>query len=361
VPVGVLLSGGLDSSLITAMAARSSARVRTFTVAFPGHPSHDESRHARLVASHFHTDHTELPAASAVVDVLPVLARQFDEPIADSAIVPSFLLSKAIRQEASVALGGEGGDELFGGYPHYQWVIGLSHARKLVPGSLRGLVARAGRAMPAGARGRHHLSGLRGDIGESIAHINLYCDAPLRASLLRPLGPPVSGEQSPEAWRAGLDCAIDDPRERAMRADFHSTLVDGYLVRVDRASMLASLELRAPFLDHRLVEFAMGEVPPDQKVTRRSRKILLRALAGRVLPPALDLHRKQGLTMPLRAWFAAGWADRCAEVLRSSADLLDARAVRSLLAGQRAGRANHERLFALTMLALWRSEYRIGL
>jgi len=123
VPVGVMLSGGIDSSLVTAMAVRASSRpVKTFTVTFPGHAGFDEAPFARAVAAHFGTDHVEMPAEPASMDLLPELARQYDEPIADSSIVPTYLVSRLIRREATVALGGDGGDELFGGYPHHGWV-----------------------------------------------------------------------------------------------------------------------------------------------------------------------------------------------------------------------------------------------
>ena len=119
--------------------------------------------------------------------------------------------------------------------------------------------------------------------------------------------------------------------------------------------------MRAPFLDRRLIEFAMGEVPADLKVTRASRKILLKRLAGRLLPAAFDRERKQGFTVPLAAWMSQGWGGFIADTLGAERDLLDAGAVAHLVAGQRAGRANQERLFALTMLALWRREYRVAL
>jgi asparagine synthase (glutamine-hydrolysing) len=134
VPVGILLSGGIDSSLVTAMAARvSSTPVRTFTVTFPGHRAHDEAPHARAVAAHFGTRHTELAGEAQSVDTMVTLARQFDDPIGDSAIVPTYLVSRLIRREATVALGGDGGDELFGGYPHYGRLMRQERVRRIVP------------------------------------------------------------------------------------------------------------------------------------------------------------------------------------------------------------------------------------
>src|SRR5262249_20399663 len=123
VPIGILLSGGVDSSLVTAMAARVSSRpVKTFTISFPGHGTFDEGPYARRVAEHFGTEHVELAAEPATVGLLPDLARHFDGAIGESAMVPTFLVSPLIRREATVALGGDGGDELFGGYFQHSWV-----------------------------------------------------------------------------------------------------------------------------------------------------------------------------------------------------------------------------------------------
>ena len=138
VPVGVLLSGGLDSSLITAVAAaRSSRTLRTFTVVFRGHGRFDESCHAKLVASHFGTEHHELEAAEISPDLLPRLARQFDEPMGDSSMLPTYLLATLVRRRATVALGGDGGDELFGGYRYYSWIPRVERLRALAPAPLR--------------------------------------------------------------------------------------------------------------------------------------------------------------------------------------------------------------------------------
>ncbi|MBS3820272.1 MAG: asparagine synthase (glutamine-hydrolyzing), partial [Phycisphaerae bacterium] len=137
VSVGILLSGGIDSSIVTAAAAEvSTAPVKTFTIAFPGHGRHDESPYARLVAEHFATDHTELTAEATTVDCLPELAGQFDEPMADSSMLPTFMVSRLIRRHATVALGGDGGDELFGGYPFHQLIQRLGWMR-CVPRAVR--------------------------------------------------------------------------------------------------------------------------------------------------------------------------------------------------------------------------------
>ena len=359
VPVGILLSGGIDSSLITAAAARTSGQsVRTFTVSFPGHGSYDEGPYARMVAEHFGTQHTELAAESASPDLLPALARQYDEPIADSSIVPSFLVSRLIRQHATVALGGDGGDELFGGYPHYSWIQWQSNARRFVPAALRrGAAELAGACVPVGVRGRNYVIGATED-GHGIAHVNVYFDRWTRRRLLARGGPRVP--QIAESVRANGDPSYSLLR-RATEADFSTTMCDGYLVKVDRASMLNSLEIRAPWLDVRLIEFAFGRVPDHLRATAHDRKILPRMLAARLLPERLDLTRKQGFSIPLASWLRGSWGPFVESVLRDADPaLFDQRTIQSLLAGQRKGRANAARLFCLTMFELWRREYRIG-
>ncbi len=364
VPVGILLSGGIDSGLVTAMAARVSSRpVHTFTVSFPGAGSFDEGPYARRVAEHFGTRHSELIAEPATVALLPMLARQYDEPIADSSMVPTYLVSRLVRQKATVALGGDGGDELFGGYPHYAWIERQQQVRGMIPRYLRQGVSRfAARFLPVGVRGRNHLIGFASDVATSIAHLNLYFDAGTRRRLLAPVmdgrEAPASG---PEATRAALCIPAYSALRQATEADFRTTLVDGYLVKVDRASMLASLEVRAPWLDHRIVEFAFGRVPDDCRATAGELKILPRRLAQRLLPDGAARSRKQGFSLPLHRWFAGPWGRYMAEVL-SECDpgLFDRNVVARLLEQQRRGLANMQRLFSLTIFELWRREYRVG-
>jgi asparagine synthase (glutamine-hydrolysing) len=362
VPVGVLLSGGIDSSLVAAAAARHSpGRVRTFTVTFPDDPDHDEGPRARLVARHLGTEHTEIPSEPASLDLLPALARQFDEPMADHSLIPTYLVSRAIRRHMKVALGGDGGDELFGGYPHYGWLAGVEKMKRFMPRGLRSLLGSSARRLRLGTRGRNHLLALGGDRAAAIAHVNLYFDAHTRRRLLAPLQRGLRpGAMSPEQWRAGLCAPGMTLLQQATRVDLQTTLVDGYLVKVDRASMLSSLEVRCPWLSHPLVEFAFGRVPDDLKVGRRGRKILPRRLAARLLPSGLDLERKQGLTMPLDRWLRTGGAAGLEAVLREAdPSLFDPRVIGELLDLQRRGYRNAQRLFAVAVFELWRREYRV--
>jgi asparagine synthase (glutamine-hydrolysing) len=355
VPVGIMLSGGVDSSLVTAMAARvSSKRVRTFNISFPGHTAYDESPHARLVAKHFGTDHVELTGEIATVDLLPELARQYDEPMADSSMIPTFLVSRLIREAATVALGGDGGDELFGGYTHYEWVRRQAMIRSYVPAPLRGLVSNAAKLLPVGVRGRNYLVGASNDIDWSIAHANLYFDEGTRRRLLSP-----SKLDDPSAERNKARFAWGDtPVQRAMAMDFRTYMVDDILVKVDRASMMASLEVRAPLLDPRIIEFAFGRVPDRLRAGKGERKVLLKKLARKVLPPELDITRKQGFSIPLHTWFQGEWGTYMREVLLSAdPKIFDIGTIESIISGQDRGLTNTHRLYALTMFELWRREY----
>lgn len=359
VPVGVLLSGGVDSSLITAMAARAGNATRTFTVRFPGYSSHDESGHARLVARHFGTDHVEIDAGAVEIALLSNLARQFDEPMIDSSMVPTYLVSQVVREHCTVALGGDGGDELFGGYPHYDRMLRMQARVGAIPRGLRAALGEVvGRVMPAGVRGRNWLQALGTDFGGDVPLVTQIVDVETRK---RVLGKARRWTPVAEAIRQKGIPSRGDLLQRATRLDFRTYLSEDLLVKVDRASMLNSLELRAPMLDTAIMEFAFGRVPSHLKATTHARKILLKKLARRILPPDFDLVRKQGFSIPLSDWLRAGpWLEYFRSVLLDPAtDWCSHAFVEGLLAGERKGRSNGERLFGLLMFELWRREYQI--
>jgi len=362
VPVGVLLSGGVDSSLVTAMAARALPKVKTFTVRFPGFGKYDETEHARLIATHFGTKHMELDAGAGDtnVELLPMLARQVDEPIADSSVIPTYLVSRLTRQHCTVALGGDGGDELFGGYRHYSRLLRMQRTLRGIPRVLRRPVATAAACLlPIGFKGRNWLQGLEANLGAGLPWIATHFDRCARRQLMRqhPEWPLVG-----ELVRERSMPPMQDLLQRATRSDFENYMVDDILAKVDRASMLSSLEVRAPLLDCRLIEFAFAKVPSNLKATVFDHKILLKNLAVRVLPQGFDRGRKQGFSIPLASWLRAGrWLQFFRSVLlESDGAVFDKQALRKLLNGQAKGRANAERLFALVMFELWRQEYRVS-
>lgn len=356
VPVGVLLSGGIDSSLVAAIASRIQPGIRTFTVSFPGQGRFDESSHARKVVEHLGLEHTELQVEGFEPDVLYELATQFDDPIADHAIVPNYLLSKCVKQEVAVALGGDGGDELFGGYRHYDWMQTQARLRN-VPEPLRELASRAGKLLPIGTRGRHHVMGVRNGVERAIAHVNLYFDLEWRSRLVEGLG-----SERPEARKMKLARTRSDPMEMVAATDFYTTLAEGYLVKVDRASMLPSLEVRAPLLDDRIVRFSREEVPPRLKCHGGETKILLRRVARNLLPEEIATKRKQGFTMPVHRWMEEGWGGFLREILLApSQNLLDHGAIERLLSFQDRGLNNAHRILALAILVLWSDAYGMRL
>ncbi len=362
VPVGVLLSGGVDSSLITAMAVRASSNVKTFTVGFPGFGKYDESEHARLIAGHFGTEHIELSADDVSPNLLEPLAHQCDEPMIDSSIVPTYLLCHLVRQHCAVALGGDGGDELFGGYAHYNRLLWTKEKFQRMPRALKNTIAYLARAtLPVGFKGRNWLQSLSCDLNTGLPLIASFFEGESRRQLLG-CGTNTAWPLVAEGIRASRVPAVEDLLLRATRMEFENYMAEDILVKVDRASMLNSLEMRAPLLDHRIIEFAFARVPSHMKTTAYERKILLKQLAAKLLPPEFDQKRKQGFSIPLASWLKDGpWRDFFHEILLDEQCLFDRKTVARLIRGQDRGMHNQERLFGLVMFELWRREYQVSL
>ena len=358
VPVGILLSGGVDSSLITAMAARKSSHVKTFSIGFPGHGKIDETLHARLIAKHFGTQHTELIAEPASASLVPMLAKQFDEPMVDSSMIPTFLVSQLVRKHCKVALGGDGGDELFGGYEHYSRLLWMQKKLKFIPSPLRSSIAfTAEKLLPVGMKGRNWLQFLNADLENSLPLISTRFDLTTRRKLMKK----PNLHNVAEALVKSRVPMHPDLLQRSTRMDFENYLAEDLLVKVDRASMLNSLEVRSPFLDQHLIEFAFSKVPSSLKATILQKKILLKMLTARVLPKTFDRQRKQGFSIPLVEWLKSGkFRDLFNDILRDPHCSFDARIINSLLNGQDRGHNNSERLFALVFFELWRREYGIS-
>ena len=358
VPVGVLLSGGVDSSLITALASRKSSDITTYTIRFPEGGDFDESAHARLIALHFGTHHVEMDAEATTVDLLPTLAAQFDEPVIDSSMLPTYLVSKLVRQQGKVALGGDGGDELFGGYIHYPRLLWMAQNLGKLPLHLRKIFSSLGLGLlPVGFKGRNWLAGLGTDFTMDLPLIANYFDSGTRSKML-----PASGiGRFAEAFYDSRVPEHPDLLHRATLMDFSNYLPEDILVKVDRASMLNSLELRAPFLDYRVIELAFGSVTSEMKATSTDKKILLKTIAKRMLPPTFDFNRKQGFSIPLPHWIADGpWRKYFYDVLLDPATQYNKKTISSLLKGQDKGRNNAEKLFGLVMLELWRRQYSVN-
>lgn len=350
VPIGVFLSGGLDSSLITAAASEvSSETVNTFTVAMRGSKL-DESRYAREISDYFGTEHNVLNIADPDPQVIEDITPFIDEPLADSSIIPSFLICKLTRDYATVALGGDGGDEVFGGYRHYQRVLrnGYLDSRFLRP-----ILKTAGGCaslFPAGLRGRNKVSSLIN--GGSFEHVmgTPYFDQGLRKRIFTSFAQSELGEQlcAPEERQLSFYRKGSTAVDSLMRMDFSCVLPDDYLVKVDRASMYNSLEVRAPMLDYRMVEYCYSRIAPALKVSSSETRRIQNQMARSHLPSNYELNRKQGFSIPMEYWLKN--IDLFSYFERLPSDLFDMREMESLVCGQEKGRTNSARLFALLML-----------
>jgi len=313
VPVGAFLSGGIDSSLVTAlMAASAPGEVRSFSVGFEAVPW-DEAPHAAAVAAHLGTRHlaTYIGPGNAlgVVADLPAI---YDEPFADDSMIPTTLLCRMARAHVTVALSGDGGDELFAGYDKYADAAHWLDRRAAMPGMVRSLAdaVMAGAVAPLARRWggrklarRAHLLGtlLAGDPGGGMAE---RFNAAIMEQTLDPerlLAEPGSGGGADAAGGLGRGTAID----RLTFMDTGSYLIDDILVKVDRASMAASLEVRCPLLDYRLIELSW-RFPTEAKIQGGVGKLPLRAALHRYVPRALVERPKQGFGAPVEAWLSDG-------------------------------------------------------
>lgn len=350
VPTGVFLSGGLDSSLIVAAAAEVTDRpVKTFTISVPG-SALDESSHARLVADYFGTEHCVLELPKPSLHVLDELAPFVDEPLADSSILPTYLISQLTAEHVKVALGGDGGDELYGGYRHYQQPLIDQHRFGRVPDWLLWYAGSLVAKLPAGIRGRNRLASLRGGIKQAGVWGTPYFDINLRRRILQPWIVNALGSEIDVPERRLLRLMEDggnDTVDALTKTDFHCILPDDFLVKVDRASMANSLEVRSPLLDYRLVEHAFGSIPTNWKVNRNERRRVQNLMAKKYLPKEFQLNRKQGFSVPLDQWLRKEDINR----YEGMSKFVDQTEVQNLVRGQKKGRANGSRLFALIMLA----------
>jgi len=367
VPLGAFLSGGVDSSAVVAgMAAESGRPVITTTITFP-HSSFDEAPHARAVARALGTDHTEVVVEPHAVDVLPRLAWHLDEPFADSSAVPSYYVAKAARQRVTVALSGDGGDEVFAGY---EWRYGMNlleaRVRGLVPGALRrsllGPLSTAwpkGDRLPRALRWKFFLRNLSLSPEEAyFTDMSLFTPGDKRTLLTAEFRRSLGGYTPFTAFRTHFDRVRDrDHLSRILYVDLKTYLPNDILVKMDRMAMASSLEVRSPLLDHRVIEFAAG-LPSNLKYRRGVSKYLLKRYAERRVPPAVIHRPKMGFSIPLADWLRGE--------LRATAEdlLLSDRAVgrgyfapdqvRGVWARHQAQARNHSHhLWALMMLELW--------
>ena len=373
VPVGVFLSGGVDSTAVAALAARHQSPLATFAIGFE-EGSFDESPFARLAARHVGSQHREeILSGRACLDLVPEVVEILDEPFADPSILPTLLLSRFVRRHVTVALAGDGGDELFAGYDTFLAHGPAALAARLPRPALAAAEALASR-LPASSRNmsldfrvKQFLRGL--DAGPSLWH-QAWIGSFVPAELARLLAPELRPLARPEvAWREVLDEAARAQEagvtpgsvDEALRFFLTRYLADDILVKADRASMAASLEVRAPFLDTEVVELAL-RLPARYKLARGRTKVLLKSALRGLVPDAI-LHRpKKGFGIPVAAWIRGPLRPLFEDLFSPSSlqrsGVLDPPAARALLDRHLSGAVDLRKpLWTLASFLLWQRRW----
>jgi len=367
VPLGAFLSAGVDSPTVVALMQAQSARpVRTFTIGVRD-PSLNEAERARAIAAHLATDHTELVVEPAeACAVIPRLPEIYDEPFADYSQIPTYLVSKLARASVTVALSGDGGDEVFAGYTRYLWIKRLwgvagwlpGRARRALGGLLGLLSPAAWDRLLAPLPARRRLAHVGDKIHKGAEIIGQHSADAMYARLVS-LWPDASllADRHTYPWNEAALFAIPDVVARLRAMDMMTYLPDDILTKLDRATMAMSLEGRVPLLDHRVVEFAW-RLPPDLLIRNGESKWLLRQILYRYVPRALTQQPKMGFGIPLADWLRGplrAWAEELlAEPALAAGGFVEAKAVRAIWQDHLAGRTNRaHHLWAVLMLQAW--------
>jgi len=375
VPLGALLSGGVDSATVVALMQKSSDRpIQTFTIGFQ-EQGFDEAGHARAVAAHLGTDHTDITLAPEHArNIIPNLADWYDEPFADSSALPTRLVSELARRHVTVALSGDGGDETFLGYNRYHTADALWQRMQRTPAALRrfsasilggvssGLWDSLSQLIPASRR-----PSLAGDKAHKLADALRQPEADdIYKALVSHWRIPIvldGAEQFTPVWEAAR--AIPDFGERMAFLDTQTYLPDDILTKVDRASMSVSLEARVPLLDHRLMEFAWS-LPKRMRLRDGQRKWLLRQVLYRHVPREMVERPKSGFAVPIADWLRGplrDWTENLIDEQRLREEgWFDPAPIRHAWAEHLAGKGNHwEALWGICMAQAWRERWVVGL
>jgi asparagine synthase (glutamine-hydrolysing) len=361
VPLGAFLSGGVDSTIVVGLMARlTGSRVKTFSIGFAGDPRYDETHYARIAARAFDTEHVEFTLTPASFDLVASLVRHHDGPFGDSSAIPTSVVAMLTREHVTVALTGDGGDELFCGYLRF---LAAEWAER-IPRPLRALASGVGHILPGTARersllarARRFLQGAALPLADRMAGWNSFFDprAILRRDLAAHLGDAVD---APLAWqRAEFARARGrSTLSRVLEHNFRTYLPWDLLVKADRTSMEHSLETRSPFLDTALVEYVASLPPAYLRRGRQTKRILKHAFRD-LLPSAIRTRGKMGFGIPLGTWFRGDLQSYLRDHLGATAALynyLDRGFVEGLLREHLEGRADHgQRLWSLLTFELW--------
>jgi asparagine synthase (glutamine-hydrolysing) len=363
VPLGALLSGGIDSSLIVGLMSQASSRpVRTFAVGFADDASYDERSYARLVAERFGTEHTEYVVRADAVALLDRLLWHHDQPFGDSSAIPTYLVCQLAREHVTVVLNGDGGDEVFGGYDRF---VAAALAER-VPAVVNRLARRGASILPR----NHAYHSLRPRLERFTEFADLsprdryqswvgVMNRDLLEQVLAPLGERAELAVAERSMAAAYERAADAPTlDQILYANFVTYLPDDLAVKMDRMSMAHSLEARSPFLDTALIEY-LASVAATRKVGLRRLKPLLRRALRPMLPDEIWNRRKHGFGVPVGRWFKDGelrtlFEDEVLAADARSAAMLEAEVVRRMWSDHQAGRAEHgQRFWAMLTFERW--------
>jgi len=360
VPLGAFLSGGIDSSSVVAILARLSGEpIKTFTIGFDD-ANMDETAYARLVAERYGTDHHERIIRPDAVSLLPKLVRHFGEPFADSSAIPTYLVSRLARAHVTVALSGDGGDELFAGY---SWMHMDRRVRRyrLAPRFLRRGLDKALFFVPGGIRAEKVRRFSRDSFLEpylSFRRRHATLDSPTRAALLTPEWARAAQHAGIDRWRdRAAEAGEASPDDWMLHQDTAFYLPDDILTKVDRMSMAAGLEARVPILDHRIVEFA-ATLPFRLKQRGRRSKLVVKDALKDLLPKPVLRQRKQGFSIPIHRWFREELREPFHDLVLGpnalTAGFLERTTVERIAHAHAKGRENHgHALYAMLMLEHW--------
>ncbi len=364
VPLGAFLSGGVDSSGVVAYMSQAAAgRVKTFSIGFTS-KEFDETRYARQIVSRYSTDHYEKTVTPDISEMLGVLVNHFDEPFGDSSAVPTLYLSRMTRERVTVALSGDGADEIFGGYRRYRFGVAEERVRRKYLGSFgRKVAASVGRVypkfdyLPQPFRAKATLMNLGLDLGDAyFSSLTTFRDESLRAILAPELVEALGGYDPREVYRDRFRRVAHLPALQQMQAvDVETYLPGDILVKADRATMAYSLEGRSPWLDHRIAEYA-ARMPASWKIKGLQGKHIFKKLLEPLVPHDILYRPKMGFSVPLAHWFRTSLVPVYRQtVLSGEADALVTRAEANRLLEQHlSGLHDHSRkLWNVLMLACW--------
>ncbi len=365
VPLGAFLSGGLDSSVVVGIMSKlMSQPVKTFSIGFEEN-DFNELPYARQIADHFGTDHREFLVKYDLVSVLPQLAWDYDEPFSDSSMLPTYYVSKMAREHVTVALTGDGGDEIFGGYEQYRREFLIYR----IPGPVRALLGGASYLMPDGIRGKKRFRTWLKDYGTRNIESNMLFPDYTRSTIYSEDFFDKVRDHKPYNRHLEIYKSVQglDKTARMQYVDANTYLIDDIMVKVDKASMLNSLETRAPLLDHCLAEYVASVKPSlrinNGRIYEGSGKYLLQKVAAELLPASILERPKRGFEVPISRWFnknATSYAhDQLSSVKSQSRGIFDPKFLQELLKTDGTSKVqNHSQaLWSLLCLELWFQTY----